>query len=321
MCQSHPFPQADALAVSTGLIADLARRGQVRVLTLKGRVSDHHAIRSPRTSADADVWVDPSRLNAYLAELAACGWHERELSDTVHDLVQHSTTLIHPDWPCDIDVHWTFPGFLGDPQEVFDELWRRHTTMEIAAVEVPIVDRSAAILIQALHALRTPAQTGRHAQEFRYLIDNVIPKMGAPERQDLIDLAVATGAVDTARPLLSQLGLELPPPTPSGVNPDLDRWRERTAGQGALTSQYWILIRRSPWKDRPRLLARGIWPPERDLRLDHPEVAPGSRALTRARLARLGRGARAFPAALRAQWRAKRGLTEESFLKREGDKE
>jgi len=285
----------------------------VRLLSVKGDSALFYGLRPPRTTADADVLVEPSRAKSFAEALALCGWGPRPASESASAVVTHSVALIHPDWPCDIDVHWTFPGFLGDPGYVFDVLWERRQTMTQAGVEVFIPDRAGAVLISALHSLRTPVQTPRHAEEFRMLV-NVCAELSEAERRDIVDLAIQTTAVDTARPFLETLGVPLPDPTPSGVNPALDEWRARVAADGVVGAQALIAARRLAWYRRPAAMWHIIWPSERDFRIDHPEVAPGRGPLLRARFARFGRGIRQIPAILRGRRQARRGITETSML-------
>ena len=57
-------------------------------------------------------------------------------------------------------MHCKFPGFLADPQVVFDALWDRRTTTRVAGRELPCCDVLGNALIMALHVLRTPNWTG-----------------------------------------------------------------------------------------------------------------------------------------------------------------
>ncbi len=293
--------------------ANLAARVGARTLAIKGASAEHHGLRVERASADADIWVRPPDLERVTAQLCECGWVRREESQNTSSLVAHSITIVHGSWPCDIDVHWTFPGFLGEAGYVFDVLWERRQTMTQAGVEVFIPDRAGAVLISALHALRTPVQTPRHAEEFRMLVD-VCAEMSEAERRDIVDLAIETGAVDTARPFLETLRVPLPEPTPPGVNPALDEWRARVAADGVVGAQALIAAQRLAWYRRPAAMWHIVWPSERDFRIDHPEVTPGRGPLLRARFARLGRGIRQVPAILRGRRQARRGITETSML-------
>ncbi|WP_369345770.1 hypothetical protein [Demequina maris] len=265
-------------------------------------------------SADADVLISPEGVEELCAALAGCGWLERPSGDPAGLKPEHSITLIHPAWPCDIDMHVYFPGFLAPAQAVFDMLWARRQSLALAGVEVDIVDRSSAILIAALHALRTPVQTPRHAQEIRGLVDTVLPSMAPDEVNDLVALAGAAGAIDSARPMLDRLSVELPPPLAHGENPTLDAWRARVGGHGEVLGQWMPVLRRARWRDRPALVARVIWPSASTFRASHPDTPPGWGATVRGRWARVGRGLRAAPRVVRGRWLARRGTTDASIL-------
>ncbi|WP_169746796.1 nucleotidyltransferase family protein [Demequina gelatinilytica] len=309
---------ADAVELAHALVDSVGRARGIRVLFLKGPGSAHHGLRPARVSADADAMVAPQDLAAMLDGLAAAGWHEREHSDLAHLFATHSVTLIHDSWPCDIDVHVRFPGFLREPADVFEALWERRVPLTLAGVEVCIPDRIGAILIAALHSLRTPAQTTRHAIEVRMLLDTVLPSLSETERADLASLASLTGCQDTARPVLERF-VALPPPTPARVDPDLDAWRVRTGAQGSSTVQHWQIIAGSPLRRRPRLIWNAFWRSEQDLRRDHPEIRPGRAALVRARFERWGRGLRAAPGVVSSLARARRGETDRTLTRPDKD--
>ncbi len=300
------------------MTAATAAQAGVRALVVKGLVASHHGIREERVSADADVLVEPRRYGEYRAALEALGWRERPEPQTYEALLDHSATMVHDQWPCDIDVHWTFPGFLTSREDLFDVLWARRIAVTFAGSRAQAADRSTSILVATLHALRTPSQTTRHGREVRHLVESVIPALSSVEREDLLDLARDTGCIDTARPVLERLAIPIPASTPAGTDPALDAWRERVAGRGDVANQWRVHARSLPRKERSRLALRVLWPPEDELRQMYPEVAGTRRALLSARFARLGRGLRQMPDVLRGRRLARRGITDDSLL-REGD--
>ncbi|WP_062521693.1 nucleotidyltransferase family protein [Demequina silvatica] len=306
---------ADAVPLAHALAVEVARRAGIRVLVIKGPSAAAHGLRAERVSADADVMVSPDGFGTYVEALQRYGWHERPAGDGIGPKAIHSVTLIHDAWPCDIDAHVQFPGFLAQQQQqVFDELWSRRQPLTLAGVEIDMVDRSGAILIAALHALRTPAQTPRHAAEIRRLVDEVLPGLDDHDRADVVALAIAAGAADTARPVLERLGVDLPTATPYGADPALDAWRARVGGRGETTAQWMILIGRTRWRAKPGMVARMIWPREAEFRRVHPEVPPGRGSAIHGRWARIVRGLRAAPRALWGRVLARRGVTDASIL-------
>jgi len=287
---------------------------------VKGLVTSHHGLRPERVSADADVWVDPEHLDAYLNALSDVGWHEREASRAAHELIEHSVTLIHPEWPCDLDVHQSFPGFLRSREEVFEVLWERREKLEIAGHITAIPDRTSAILITALHAMRSPHQTPRHGAELRGLVRDVIPALSSESQQDLLGLATQLNAVDTARPVLAHVGLDLPAPVAAGSDSALDAWRQRTAGGEGRTTQFVLHIRSTPWRERPREVFRAIWPTEADFRVEHYTVPPGYWHGVAGRLKRIAWGIRQLPGVLRGRRLARQGITDDSLLHEDGER-
>ncbi|WP_062318484.1 nucleotidyltransferase family protein [Demequina maris] len=304
----------DAVPLAHVLAIDVARRAGVRALVVKGPSASLHGLRPERLSADADVLISPDGFEKYLAALGRSGWYERPTAEGPGPKALHSVTSIHDGWPCDIDAHVHFPGFLAPAQAVFDELWSRREPLMLAGVELDTVDRAGAFLVAALHALRTPAQTARHEREMRGLVGRVIPSIDAAARADVVALAIATGAIDTARPVLARLDLPLPEPTPHGRDAALDAWRARVGARGETLAQWFPIVSRARWRDRPALVARMIWPTDASFRMSHPETPPGRLAADRGRWARVGRGLRAAPRVLRGRALAKRGVTDDSLL-------
>jgi hypothetical protein len=127
----------------------------VRALSIKGPAADFHGVRPPRVAADADVLIDPAGFGAVVERLRAAGWHERPKMAGTEGWVEHSITLIRDGWPCDLDLHDRFPGFLRPEVEVFESLWRDRVETDAAGRAVPIPSRDATILITALHSLRS----------------------------------------------------------------------------------------------------------------------------------------------------------------------
>jgi len=283
-------------------------------LYIKGLSSSIHGLRHERVSADADVLVNPASEQGVVIALQQVGWMPRTSSRAGHELVTHSTSFVHPQWPVDIDLHREFPGLLAQPEDVFKALFNRRIHIEVAGNRLTIPDRAGATLIQVAHSLRTLSQNPRHREEYLYLIDFVVPSLSRAQRADVVSLAAQIGALDTLRPFLEKLGVPLPDPTPPGVNPALDEWRARVAADGVVGAQALIAARRLAWYKRPAAMWHIIWPSERDFRIDHPEVAPGRGPLLRARFARFGRGLRQIPAILRGRRQARRGITETSLL-------
>lgn len=104
-------------------------------------------LRSPKTSADTDVFVSPSNLDQMLQGLRG-GWRERPVDPDNRPFPKHSVTVDHPDWPCSIDVHFRFfPGMEGTAAECFEVMWANTEYLELAGPEVRFPSPALGILI------------------------------------------------------------------------------------------------------------------------------------------------------------------------------
>ena len=113
--------------------------------------------------------------------------------------------------------------------------------------------------------------------------------------QDIVDLSVELQATAALKPLLDDLGIADLPVRQGTVS---EEWRHRTSVQGTGTA-YLVALIESPWRAKPLVLARAVFPSrqtlrERDLHLDD-SVA----GLLRAHVARWRRGLAGLPAAAR----------------------
>lgn len=137
---------AQAVAIELGL----------RILSLKGPVVEHYALRFPRPSSDADVWISDDNRAKFISTLESMGWEARgERGERQVRLVPaHSVTYFHPDWPVDIDVHWWFPGIGVEGSRAFELFWKRRSQMVMAGVRAQILSKVDAAIIQMLHCVR-----------------------------------------------------------------------------------------------------------------------------------------------------------------------
>ncbi len=198
----------EAVALATAWAASLGDAAGIRVLILKGDALAQMGLRQPRVSADVDVLIEPSRFDDYCALLTSAGWTERELPFISSRVSPHSITYVSHGWPCDIDVHSYFPGFLNDPQQVFHELWGRSQQLSFARFKVRVPDRISSILIAALHSLRDGAVSTRSASDLSELLSTDLTDA---ERTELSDIARRTGCDGSLEAFLSELGLDVSP--------------------------------------------------------------------------------------------------------------
>jgi len=299
--QTSGLSLADGVLLAHALAAKVAEDKGCRVLFVKGPIAEAFDLRTHRTSSDVDVWVAPDDFHRYLAGLEAVGWRRRELAPAPRILEMHSTTMLHDQWPCDIDVHHMFPGMLADPELVFDDLWRHRTTVEVAGQPVPACDRAGTAVTTALHALRD-MQVARNISEFEHLVRALQRDLTLDERDRIRHIATTDGAAQTLAPLLTRLGIT-PPRPPADPEYELlwQDWELRRRNNTG-TSRWVHDLHRAPWRRKPVLLWQAALLPGDSFRRLHPDVGPRARDLWLARAARLGRGILALPGAVSTSW-------------------
>lgn len=283
----------EAVALATAWAAHVARLHDIRILVVKGDALARMGLREPRVSADVDVLVEPARFDDYRATIAAAGWRERPLPFISSRVSPHSVTHVAAGWPCDIDVHAYFPGFLEDPVVVFDELWRRRQSMAFAGQRVQVPDRLSSILISALHARRDGVVDSRHAADLEKLAS---ADLSVIERAGLADLAGVTGCDGSLESFLNDVGVDVRPTQ----SPALREWNARVASRSRGAYPWLLLWQASTWRDRPRIVARAVWPTADDIVFARPEVPRRPFPLALARVRRWGRGLRGLPGSIAA---------------------
>ncbi|MGH3330379.1 MAG: nucleotidyltransferase family protein [Nocardioidaceae bacterium] len=274
----------------------------MRVLFMKGPVLAAQGLRPARVSIDVDVLVDPAAMRRLCSALEQLGWCVPVASTTARIVPQHSATYAHEAWPCTVDVHHRFPGFLAGPQVVFEALWARRTTANVAGREVPCCDVLGSAAILALHALRDPSRP--HLQsELAHLVDVLNASIDDAGRAELAQLTAMTGASATLEPFLDAVGA---PRTGREVvdSPELKAWRIRTAATGVKSVAWLAELSRTPLRRWIPTLWRAVTLTEAEIRHTYPEAAPGSWGLLGARMRRLRRGLVDLPKAARIVWRS-----------------
>ncbi len=291
--------QPEAVLLAHALVARLAQEAGARILFIKGPTAVALGVRPDRPSTDVDVLADRAGFVALCAALEECGWQRRNAGTGLRhaaDLAfEHSAHFIHPQWPCDLDVHFSFPGFLAPESEVFEALWTARTTVEVAGRSVPTPSAPGQALVVALHALRD-SEKATSQQDLATLRDGV---SGWPPgtRAQLTELAAATGASDSAGSFLEEVGAAVPTDD-QRYAARLADWRARQHGFGPSTM--WLVeLRRAPWKDKPATLLRALVPPPAHLVGSYDATDLSRGRLTVLHLQRWGRGLASMPGALR----------------------
>lgn len=282
------FTLNEAVPLAQALAARIAISRNIRTLAIKGPVFEAHGLRPIRVSTDADIMVDPARFEEFCAAMIESGWRERFIREMPHVLPLHSRTFLHPEWPCDIDAHYYYPGFFGDVQQTFEEMWRSRVHIEVAHSLVPAQSRAGSAVIGALHALRHP-RSPRHAEEHRHIVQAVSRALDAGEREDILRLVEVGRAKEVLSTFLHalQLGESSYDLSPS----ERRQWAfyRETHDDGA-TGAWLMAVRRAPWYAKPVLIARALFPTAEEIRKTLPSPGISRREVWTYRRARWNRG-------------------------------
>ena len=290
----------EAVLLAHGLVQRLADTVGARVLFVKGPTAVAVGARPPRPSSDVDVLVDPASFETLCAAMEGLGWIRRHAPMPVPraaDLAfDHSAHFIHEQWPCDVDVHFSFPGFFADASSAFDALWAARTEVVVASVAVSTPDLIGQALVVGLHALRNPGAATSRA-DLDHLDGVMWTLMDEPARQAMGAMAVATGSEQSARPLLDSADVDV---TPVERHQDeLRAWRLFQRYGTVSGSIRLVDLTRAPWRERPRVVADAIVPPREVLLSSHLAATVTRGELARLHVRRWGRGMRSLPRALR----------------------
>lgn len=244
---------SEGVLLGHALVARLADGMGVRAFFIKGPASVAQGLREPKTSADVDVFVDPSRLENILQGMRDRGWRERPVDPDSRTFPKHSVTLDHPDWPCCIDVHFRFPGMEHPAAACFEVMWSRTGLLDLAGQPVRVPSRALGVLILALHALRAPHLPACR-QELEFLADIASQHSRALA---ILEVATATGSLAAVRPFLEDL---LPDASvPEWPEPSVE-WRNRLMAREPGSARL-VAIVQAPWGEKPGMLWRAMFPP------------------------------------------------------------
>lgn len=251
------IPRDAALQLLHVVAQVAADEAGAHLLFIKGAASASIGLRPLWGSADVDALCAPSAYTSILDALTRKGWRVRAADADTQTFPRHSASLFHEDWPCDLDLHFQYPGMEIDPSVAFSRLWQQRRDCVVGGRTISISGRSDSILIAALHALRDPRDQRRE-------IDLRLLRSAEFDADTLVRRAAELGALACARPFLEQLTLLVPPEdwgVPSRV------WRRRALD--AHTRRF-VAFREGTWSDRFRALRWAILPPVTTLVKDRP---------------------------------------------------
>jgi hypothetical protein len=286
----------ESVPLLTAWVSRLGGELGIPTLVIKGPLMTIQGLRSERSSGDADVWVDPVRFDDLVAALEGFGWY-RVYTEARHTILpQHSATMRHDKWACELDVHDRIPGFFADPAETFELFWGRRTRGVLAHADVLTPDRVANAAILAVNLMRAH-RPGSPMTELEPLAA-VVRAFDVDEREDFASVVAASGGNHTVGPFLRLTDIPAEPGY-AGSAQDQEDWRVLVTTQHAPSTEWMVALRRArPWQ-WPGLAWRAFWLNEKEIRLVEPQAPPGRWGLFEARCHRAWRGLQGLPAAAR----------------------
>lgn len=253
------FRQDEAVSLAHALSAYVASTNGLRVFSIKGFTLEMYRLRSKRVHADADIWVHPDDFDDFVEIMHLYGWEARFQRFTPRLIPNHSITLTHKDWPCDIDVHWFFPGCFAPPDEVFEVFWRHTRSVSVNQILHVVPDKTAAALIGLLHSARHPLDPAKQREASQ--ICNEIKLDPAISPEAFKGLAKAVGGAVAIQQFLEMLGIN---------NSELQftdsvklrrTWDAHTDMLESGTTAAWLrLIKRAPVRQKWRLALQAAYP-------------------------------------------------------------
>lgn len=156
-----PWPARVRLAHAA--LQATAERANADALLIKGYATDSRLYFPGRSSTDVDVLVRPGHVSRLVRELESLGW-KTLTTFWSGSIFHHAQTMRHPAWGL-VDIHRTFPGLDGDPEDTFQDLWRERITRPIAGYpcDVPsLLDQALVIIVHSARNTLTIHQDVAH---------------------------------------------------------------------------------------------------------------------------------------------------------------
>ncbi len=280
-----------ATLLAHALAAAIARSLDARAISIKGPIAEHYDLRAPRVSADADVLIEPSRYVEFCEALESRGWHTRVGRETPALLPHHSRTFIHKDWPCDIDVHWMFPGFFAGAEVAFDVLWSSRQEVTVAHSPVQAPSKAGAAAIMALHAERD-RRSAKHIEEHQLVCAALNESFTTAEREEFVEIARRGRAIWTLRDYFD--AADLGPATVDVGAEQRRQWELFSSWvDDASTVAWWQRVRAAPWREKLGWAWRAVWVSRKDLPRNDLEEVPSRQEMWRYQVHRWRRGVEA----------------------------
>lgn len=289
----------EAVPLAAALVGHLCETHGIRHLIIKGDSAVAAGLRPARPSADTDLLLHPEDETLFHRALTERGWKVRPFEDDM-GLPKHSSTYYHPQWPCDIDAHFRFPGLEAEPAQTFEALAAPGTFTSLAGHHLPTLDVYGHIIIQATHALRDQHRDhaiASAAPDYEFLCHQIWAGACDVDWPKLASLIEATDSWAALRPFLEHVFPDetrtIPFPAPS------DDWTRRTLGARASSYKTQHLLA-APLPEKLTILRRAFFPTREDLAVSDLSVLDASPLrLANLRLRRLLRFAGRLPVTVR----------------------
>lgn len=306
-----PLSLEEGVQLAHALVHRVATEANIRVLFVKGITLQNLGLRQPRRVADVDVLVEPGRVTDLTRHLEALGWHERPRLTLPTDGIENATTLVHQEWPCDLDLHGWMRGVYAKSDDVFAVLWSERQYVPVAGTNVTTPSHPSALLLAAVNCLREPYAPQKQAE-----LDQLVESFGNLGHQDQLQLvhrARDFRTLTTGRPFLAELSSRY------GVAVELrndltqeqmDEWVRTTIPEQSIM-RWWYTVRHVGWRRGIAITLRFIWPDEYTLVRSRGAVPAGDLSRTLARLRRIGSGIAKIPTVIR-HMRARRKSIDEN---------
>lgn len=195
----------EAIPLASAFADRVARQNGIRALIIKGDTLAYYGLRERMVSTDADILVDPASFADLGRVFEEHGWRRRDVAFRGQWDAPHSMTFVHPSWPCDIDLHRFFPGFLAEPTAAFEALWDRRTRIDFSHQDCNVPDQASSALILALNVLRSgDGATANPA------IAQWVAEQSPASRDEFWDLIITTGCEVTLGSLFSSWQFDVP---------------------------------------------------------------------------------------------------------------
>lgn len=240
---------SEAVPLGTAFLQELCRSNGIPALFLKGPAATILGVRPGQPSTDIDVLVRKIDMDKTVGLLGTLGWKLRgEGWEEFYS--SHSVTLFHSQWPCDIDIHYRFPG-ISSTARAFDVLYSERQSVPLAGRDVDVPGPLGSVCFQALHALRNPWIP---SQKFNF--NFLVNEAPAPVFDSLLAFCQEIDALAAMEPYFTSV-YTMPE---SFVWPRPSReWIARTTAKTRGSIRLMELID-APWQEKYQILKRQFIP-------------------------------------------------------------